>query len=67
MEERVRELESEIGRTEAEVERLETALQNFVSAEESQQQSQELDRYKASHAVLVGEWEELSRGLESGE
>jgi ATP-binding cassette subfamily F protein 3 len=67
MEDRVRELESEIGRTEAEVERLETALQNFVSAEDSQRQSQELDRHKASHTVLVSEWEELSRGLESGE
>jgi ATP-binding cassette subfamily F protein 3 len=67
MEERVRELESEIGRTEADVERLETALQNFVTAEESQRQSQELNRHKASHAELVGEWEELSRGLESGE
>jgi ATP-binding cassette, subfamily F, member 3 len=67
MEERVRELESEIGRTEAEVERLETALQNFVSAEDSQRQSQELHRHKTCHAGLVGEWEELSRELESGE
>jgi ATP-binding cassette, subfamily F, member 3 len=67
MEERVRELEEEIGRAEAEVERLETSLQSFVSAEDSQRQSQELDRHKASHAGLVGEWEELSRGLESGE
>ncbi|HYM74996.1 MAG TPA: ABC-F family ATP-binding cassette domain-containing protein [Candidatus Dormibacteraeota bacterium] len=67
MEDRVRELEEEISRTEDEIARLETALQSFVSAEESQRQSQELDRNKASHAALVGEWEELSQALEISE
>ena len=38
---------------------LETALQNFVSAEESQRQSQELEQHKASHAALIKEWEDL--------
>jgi ATP-binding cassette subfamily F protein 3 len=46
---------------------LETALQNFVSAEESQRQSQELDERKAGHAALVSEWEELLQTLESAE
>ena len=64
MEDRVHELEGEIGRTESEVERLETALQNFVSSEESQRQSQELDRHKANHAALIAEWEELSGELQ---
>ncbi len=67
MEERVQELEQEISRTEDKVARLETALQSFVSAEESQRQSQELDSNKASHATLVGEWEELSQELENAE
>jgi len=46
---------------------LETALQNFVSVEESQRQSQELDEHKAGHAALVREWEELSQTLEAAE
>ena len=67
MEDRIHELEEQIGHAEAEVERLESALQNFVSAEESHRQSQELEQRKASHAAMVGEWEELSQVLESGE
>jgi ATP-binding cassette subfamily F protein 3 len=64
MEDRIAELEQEISHAEDEIARLETALQSFVSAEETQRQSQELDRIKASHAALVGEWEELSQALE---
>jgi ATP-binding cassette, subfamily F, member 3 len=67
MEDRVRELEEEIGRTEDEIARLETALQSFVSAEETQRQSLELDQGKASHAALVAEWEALSQELEVSE
>ena len=67
MEDRVHTLEAKISQAEAAIGLLETELQNFVSAEESQRQSQELDRHKASHAALVGEWEELSQVLESGE
>ncbi len=65
MEDRVRELEEKIGSTEAAIERLETALQDFVSAEESQRQAQELEQLKANHAALVREWEELSQVLET--
>jgi ATP-binding cassette subfamily F protein 3 len=63
MEDRVSELEAEISRTEDEIARLETALQSFVSAEESQRQSQELENHKASHATMVQEWENLSEQL----
>ena len=38
-------------------------MQNFVSADESQRQSQELDQHKASHAALMKEWEEFSQEL----
>jgi ATP-binding cassette, subfamily F, member 3 len=67
MEDRVHELEEEISREEAAIAHCEAALQNFVSAEESQLQAQELEQHKAKHAVLVGEWEELSRVLEPSE
>ncbi len=65
MEDRVRELEEKIGSTETAIERLEIALQDFISAEESQRQAQELEQLKAGHATLVSEWEELSRVLET--
>jgi ATP-binding cassette subfamily F protein 3 len=64
MEDRVGELEEEIGRVEAAIAHCETAMQNFVSAEESQRQSQELDRHKAAHAALIQEWEDLSEALQ---
>ena len=67
MEDRVRELEAEISQTETAIARLETALQNFVSAEESQQQSQELDRNKASHAALIKEWEDMAEALQGSD
>ena len=67
MEDRVHDLEEEISQTEDAIARLETALQNFVSAEESQRQSEELEQHKASHAALVGEWEELAQDLENAE
>jgi ATP-binding cassette, subfamily F, member 3 len=64
MEDRVRELEGEISRAESSISRCETDLQNFVSADESQRQSEELDRLKASHAALLKEWEDLSESLQ---
>jgi ATP-binding cassette, subfamily F, member 3 len=67
MEGRVGELEEKIGQAEALIAQLEAALQNFVSAEESQRQSQELDQQKSSHAALVAEWEELSEELQESQ
>jgi ATP-binding cassette, subfamily F, member 3 len=63
MEDRVSELEEKINRTEDTIARLEAELQNFVSAEESQRQSQELEQQKSSHAAMVEEWEELAQEL----
>jgi len=65
MEDRVQRLEEEIGRTEDEIARLEAALQNFISAEESQRQSAELEKHRACHQALAKEWEQLSEDLES--
>jgi ATP-binding cassette, subfamily F, member 3 len=67
MEDRVHELEEEISSAEAAIATLETALQNFVSAEESQRQSQQLDQHKASHAALIKEWEEIAASLQESQ
>ena len=63
MEDRVHDLEEEISQTEDAIARLETALQNFVSSEESQRQSQELEQHKAAHAALLKEWEDMAEAL----
>jgi ATP-binding cassette, subfamily F, member 3 len=67
LEDRVHELEAEIGHAESAIAQLETALQNFVSAEESQRQSQELDRHKTTHAALIKEWEDAAETLQTSE
>jgi ATP-binding cassette subfamily F protein 3 len=67
MEDRVHQLEEEISRTEASIAHLETAMQNFVSAEDSQRQSQELDQHKANHAALIKEWEDMAEALQGSD
>jgi len=67
MEDRIRELEGEISRAEKAIAQCETALQDFVSAEETQRQSQELDQSKAAHAAFIKEWEELSQSLQKAD
>ena len=64
MEDRVHELEEKISSAESDIAELETALQNFVNAEESQRQSQQLDQHKATHAALIKEWEETAASLQ---
>src|SRR6202047_2419343 len=64
MEVRVHELEAEISHAEAAITLCETALQNFISSDENQRQSQELDQHKAAHAALIKEWEELGQALQ---
>jgi ATP-binding cassette, subfamily F, member 3 len=64
IEDRVHELEGEISRAEAVIAECETSLQNFVSAEETQRQSHELEQQKSAHAAFISEWEELSQSLQ---
>jgi ATP-binding cassette subfamily F protein 3 len=64
MQDRVHELEEEIGRVEAAIAHCETAMQDFVSADESQRQAQELGQHKAAHAALIREWEDLAQALQ---
>jgi ATP-binding cassette, subfamily F, member 3 len=65
MRERLVELEEEIARLEAAITTAETALQNFVSAEETQRQTDLLNRAKTDLEQAMNEWEELSQTLEA--
>ena len=64
VEQRVRELEKEIGSVEAAIAHCETVLQNFVSVDENHRHRQELDQHKARHAALILEWEHLAHVLQ---
>jgi ATP-binding cassette subfamily F protein 3 len=63
MEERLHEMEEEIARAEAAIAFCETQLQSFVSAEETQRQTQELANHKNALQNLMKEWEALSEAL----
>jgi ATP-binding cassette subfamily F protein 3 len=65
MEDRLHEIEEEIARGEAAIALCETQMLTFVSAEETQQQTQELARRKTDLQSLMKEWEELSGALET--
>ncbi len=65
MADRLHEVEEKIAGSEAAIEALETGLQNFVSAEETQRQTQALADNKTSLQKLMKEWEELSETLET--
>ena len=67
MENRVHELEAEISRVEGAIAQCETAMQDFISAEESQRQAQELEQRKSAHAALVKEWEDLAQSLQEAD
>jgi ATP-binding cassette subfamily F protein 3 len=67
LQDRVHQLEEEINRAEAAIAHCETALQNFVSSDESQRQSQALDQHKASHTELIREWEDLAQALQESD
>ncbi len=67
MKERCHEVEEEIVRLEAAIAGAETALQSFVSAEETQLQTELLARSKTDLAQCMAEWEYLSHALENSE
>jgi hypothetical protein len=64
MESRVHEIEEEIARAETAIAQRETALLTFVSPEETQRVSKELEAHRSGLAALMEEWEELSSELE---
>jgi ribosomal 50S subunit-associated protein YjgA (DUF615 family) len=63
----LQELEEEIARFEAAIGTAETALQNFVSVEETQRQTELLNRSKSELERAMNEWEELGQVLETME
>src|SRR5438309_3975962 len=65
MKERLVELEGEIARLEAAITTAETALQNFVSVEETQRQTDMLNRSREELQQRMSEWEGMSTVLES--
>ena len=65
MEEQLHEIEEDVARTEAAIAQCETALQTFVSLEETQRQTKGLADFKQELQGLMLEWEELSGALES--
>jgi ATP-binding cassette, subfamily F, member 3 len=67
MEDRIHELEAEINRAETVIARCETAMQDFVSADESHRQSLELAQHKTTQAALLKEWEDLSQSLQEAD
>ena len=64
MEDRVHELEAEINRLEDAIAECEAALQNFVSADETQRVTQELDLRRGQLQASLAEWEELGQALQ---
>jgi ATP-binding cassette subfamily F protein 3 len=65
MRERLVEVEEEIARLEAAIATAEIALQNFVSVEETQRQTDLLERSREELQQRMSEWEEMSTVLES--
>jgi ATP-binding cassette, subfamily F, member 3 len=65
MEDRYQQVEQNISRLEASIAHCESELQNFVSAEETQRLTRELDQHRAELQSLMAEWEELSQVLEN--
>jgi ATP-binding cassette subfamily F protein 3 len=64
MEQRRKQLEEDIAGAEHDIAATEQALQVFVSAEESQRQSNLLEQRRRELAELMEEWEEVSEALE---
>jgi ATP-binding cassette subfamily F protein 3 len=67
MQERLAQLEAEIPRVETLLAEAEQALGVYISQEETQRLSAELDALRSRQAELNGEWEELSLQLEGQE
>jgi ATP-binding cassette subfamily F protein 3 len=65
MEDRFHEIEEEIVRVEAAIGDCETSLLTFVSAEETQRLTQEVNARREELQALMAEWEELGRVLQA--
>ena len=64
MEERVQELEEEISRLESDIAACESSLLQFVSADETQRLTWELEEHKQQLQKTMAEWEALGQALQ---
>ncbi|MBT9332492.1 ABC-F family ATP-binding cassette domain-containing protein [Paracidobacterium acidisoli] len=64
MQDRLGFVEAEIPRVESSIAAAEHSLGVYVSAEETQRLTQQLDALRSQHSALSGEWEELALQLE---
>jgi ATP-binding cassette subfamily F protein 3 len=64
MEERVQELEEEISQLESDIASCESSLLQFVSAEETQRLTYELEEHKQQLQKTLAEWEALGQALQ---
>jgi ATP-binding cassette subfamily F protein 3 len=67
MKQRLEEVEEEIARLEAAIAQAETALQSFVSLEETQRQTAALEGSKTALEASMREWEDLAENLQAAE
>ena len=66
MQDRSQELEEEISKLEAAIAHCESALQNFVSADETARLSRDLQQNRVHLQQRVAEWEQIGQELEVG-
>ena len=64
MEDRVQQIEEDIARAEAAIAHCESELQSFVSVEETQRVTHELEQRRSELQSLMSEWEDLSQTLQ---
>ena len=67
LQDRAKELESQIAALEAEIASDEEALGNFVSVEETFRLSEQLEKRRSTLAALLSEWERTTQALETQE
>jgi len=65
MKERLGSIEQEVGQLEAGIADCESALGNFVSAEETRRVAELLEARRANLAELLGEWETISQSIDA--
>jgi len=64
MQERAHELEEDISSLESAISGCESSLQNFVSAEETQRLSQQLEQHRVELQARIAEWEQIGQELD---
>ena len=64
MQDRAHELEEDISSLEAAIADCESSLQNFVSAEETQRLSQQLEQHRVELQARIAEWEQIGQELD---